>query len=91
MGGSLRAQTAARGSLLLTCDLQTCVSGEVSAQKAYAVLDLRAGFEIDSNWEVALSVNNVLDKRYYLSQDTPDLTVWYGEPRNYMVRIDARY
>lgn len=93
VGGSLRAQTAARGSLLFNCDatLTSCVSTEVTGQSAYAVLDLRAAFEIDANWEVALSVNNVSDKRYYLSQSTPDLNVWYGEPRNFMLRFDARY
>ena len=46
---------------------------------------------ISPNWQVALSVNNVLDKRYYLSQDTPEFSVWYGEPRNFMLRIDAKY
>jgi outer-membrane receptor for ferric coprogen and ferric-rhodotorulic acid len=93
VGGSLRAQTAARGSLLFNCDatLTTCVPTEAAGQSAYAVLDLRAAFEIDANWEVALSVNNVLDKDYYLSQNTPELNVWYGEPRNFMLRFDARY
>jgi outer membrane receptor for ferric coprogen and ferric-rhodotorulic acid len=57
----------------------------------YAVLDLRAGYQIRSNWQVALNVNNSFDKRYYLSQNTPALAVWYGEPRNFMLRIDAKY
>ena len=57
----------------------------------YAVLDLRAGYQISPNWQVALSVNNVLDKRYYLSQDSPLLSLWYGEPRNFRFRIDAKY
>ena len=35
------------------------------------------------------SVNNVLDKRYYLSQDNVNL--WYGDPRNFTLRIDAKY
>jgi outer membrane receptor protein involved in Fe transport len=38
---------------------------------------------------VALSVNNVLDKRYYLSQDNVNL--WHGDPRNFVLRIDAKY
>jgi outer membrane receptor for ferric coprogen and ferric-rhodotorulic acid len=40
-------------------------------------------------WQVALSVNNVLDKRYYLSQDNVNL--WHGDPRNFVLRIDAKY
>ncbi|MEJ0035706.1 MAG: TonB-dependent receptor [Gammaproteobacteria bacterium] len=93
VGGSLRAQTAARGNRLLTCNgqFQDCAPSEVVGQHPYAVSDLRAGFEVDSNWQVALSLNNVLDKRYYLSHNTPAQVVWYGEPRNFMVRIDGKY
>jgi len=36
-------------------------------------------------------MNNVFDKRYYLSQDTLGLENWYGDPRNFMLRIDAKY
>lgn len=60
-------------------------------QPAYAVLDLRAGFEIDRNWQVALSVNNVLDKIYYESIGLTTLRAWYGAPRGWMLRVDARY
>lgn len=91
VGGSLRAQTAARGSGVFFCNSQSCPLGEVRGQKPYAVMDLRAGFDVNRNWQVALSLNNVLDKRYYLSQNSPDTTVWYGEPRNFMLRIDAKY
>jgi outer membrane receptor for ferric coprogen and ferric-rhodotorulic acid len=59
--------------------------------RPYAVLDLRAGYQLHRNWQVALSVNNVLDKRYYLSQEPPGAGFWYGDPRNFMLRIDAKY
>lgn len=93
VGGSLRAQTASRGTLVNFCETLSgpCAAREVGALRRYAVLDLRAGFEIDPTWQVALSVNNVFDKRYYLSQNTPSLDVWFGEPRNYMLRVDAKY
>ena len=93
VGGSLRAQTPARGNRFFSCDaqFQNCVPEEAVGMRAYAVLDLRAGFEVDANWQVALSLNNVFDKRYYLSQNTPTMNVWYGEPRNFMIRIDAKY
>jgi outer membrane receptor protein involved in Fe transport len=61
----------------------------VGVQPAYAVLDLRAAFEVNRHWRVALSVNNALDKRYYESIEL--LKGWYGEPRNWMLRIDGRY
>jgi outer membrane receptor protein involved in Fe transport len=44
-----------------------------------------------TNWQVALNVNNVFDKRYYLSDAAPYTAFWYGEPRNFMLRIDAKY
>jgi outer-membrane receptor for ferric coprogen and ferric-rhodotorulic acid len=93
MGGSLRAQTASPGAPTLRCDaqLQHCGEGALVSTRPYAVLDLRAGYEFSPNWQVALSVNNVLDKRYFVSESTPAFSVWYGEPRNVMLRIDAKF
>jgi outer-membrane receptor for ferric coprogen and ferric-rhodotorulic acid len=97
IGGSLRAQTASPGApgtvLAPRCDAQgqNCVRPVYVTMWPYAVLDLRAGYQLSPNWQVALSVNNVFDKRYYLSQDTPGVELWYGEPRNFMLRIDAKY
>jgi outer-membrane receptor for ferric coprogen and ferric-rhodotorulic acid len=93
IGGALRAQTASPGAATEYCDAQgqNCGLGAEVTMRRYAVLDLRAGYQLSPNWQVALSVNNVFDKRYYLSQDTPTLGVWYGEPRNFVLRIDAKY
>jgi outer membrane receptor for ferric coprogen and ferric-rhodotorulic acid len=60
-------------------------------QGSYAVVDLRAGYEIDSHWRAAFSLNNVFDRVYYQSLGTPQTNNWYGEPRNFLVRIDARF
>jgi outer membrane receptor for ferric coprogen and ferric-rhodotorulic acid len=93
IGGSLRAQTTAPGGTVLGCDAQAqnCRPRAEVTTGPYAVLDLRAGYQIHPNWQVALNVNNTFDKRYYLSQATPGLALWYGEPRNFMLRIDAKY
>jgi outer membrane receptor for ferric coprogen and ferric-rhodotorulic acid len=90
IGGSLHAQTAAPGTEYALCNTQ-CVVGNSATLPSYAVVDLRTGYQLTRNWQVALSVNNVLDKRYYLSQDTPGLSLWYGDPRNFMFRIDAKF
>ena len=88
VGGSLRAQSRAPGTIVASCVRGAgCTDVEVP-QKRFAVLDLRAGFQIDPNWQVALTVNNVVDKRYY---DSLASSLWYGEPRNYALQIDARY
>jgi hypothetical protein len=63
----------------------------------YVVLDLRAGMQIDANWRVDLSVNNVLDKYYYESVTdssalpTRNEDFWYGAPRNYLLKIEAAF
>jgi outer-membrane receptor for ferric coprogen and ferric-rhodotorulic acid len=92
IGGNVRAQTASPGSLLENCDAQgqKCVVSIDVGTRPYAVFDLRAGYQLSPNWQVALSVNNAFDKRYYLSQG-PNAGLWYGDPRNFMVRIDAKY
>jgi outer-membrane receptor for ferric coprogen and ferric-rhodotorulic acid len=93
IGGSLRAQTTPPGGEVEVCDaqFQNCGRRAKVTMWPYAVLDLRAGYQLSPNWQVALSVNNVFDKRHYLSQDTPGVELWYGEPRNFMLRIDAKY
>jgi hypothetical protein len=50
-----------------------------------------AGHHLSRNWRVAPDVNTAFSKRYYLSEATPSPTFWYGEPRNLMLRIDAKY
>jgi outer-membrane receptor for ferric coprogen and ferric-rhodotorulic acid len=60
-------------------------------QNSYAVLDLRAGFEFDRNWQVALSLNNVFDKVYFESIGVAPFDNWYGEPRNLTLRVDGRF
>jgi outer membrane receptor for ferric coprogen and ferric-rhodotorulic acid len=89
----LRAQTATPGAHVLFCDAQapSCVNGALATMRPYAVLDLRAAYQLNRNWQVALSVNNVFDKRYFLSQSTPELSVWYGDPSNFMLRVDAKF
>lgn len=57
-------------------------------QKAYALLDLMARWQIDAQYAVTLNVNNVLDKTYYRS-------TWgyadYGESRNAMLALRAKW
>jgi outer membrane receptor for ferric coprogen and ferric-rhodotorulic acid len=93
VGGSLRAQAKSHGGPITSCDAgqRNCAAREAVFLRPYAVADLRAGFELDANWQVALSVNNVLDKRYFLSQNGGALEVWFGDPRNFMLRIDAKF
>ncbi len=96
IGGSLRAQTTAPPTVFYSCDPLVPVAPSPNCfrdvtTRPYAVLDLRAGYQLSRNWQLALNVNNVFDKRYYLSEDTPSPFFWYGDPRNFMLRVDAKY
>lgn len=101
VGGSLHAQSsAAMGGRFLRCPPQPAACVYVDAgQERYAVLDLRTEVRIDAHWRVALNVNNAFDKVYYESLVAGPvdgsggnlLRPWYGEPRNYMLRIDGQF
>jgi outer membrane receptor for ferric coprogen and ferric-rhodotorulic acid len=90
VGGDLRAQSGIRFSLTRDEGGVPGLTPE-GEQGAYAVLDLRAGFEIDPNWQISLSVNNATDEIYYESIGFAPFDNWYGEPRNVALRIDGRY
>jgi outer membrane receptor for ferric coprogen and ferric-rhodotorulic acid len=92
IGGGVHAQSRTTTHVSYTfCPAPTFVCIPVDAvQPGYVVLDLRAGFEVDRNWRIALGVSNVFDKVYYESLES-NLHAWYGEPRNWMLRIDGRY
>jgi len=102
VGGNLHAQNS------LEVEANQCITGGqpglACRQRAsrlelpgYIVLDLRAGLLVDANWRVDLSVNNVLDKRYFESVSnrselpTRNEDFWYGAPRNYLLKVEAAF
>jgi outer-membrane receptor for ferric coprogen and ferric-rhodotorulic acid len=60
-------------------------------QGSYLFLNLRAGYQIDSHWRAALSVNNIFDRVYYQTIYITRGGNWYGEPRGFVLRIDGKY
>jgi outer membrane receptor for ferric coprogen and ferric-rhodotorulic acid len=62
-----------------------------ATQDPYAVVDLRVAFQIDPNWQAALTVGNVFDEIYYQTLGQSLINNWYGEPRSVALRIDGRY
>jgi outer membrane receptor for ferric coprogen and ferric-rhodotorulic acid len=97
IGGGLSAQSRNYG------DAVVCPSPDASGacfmpeqyirsfQGSFAVVDLRAGYRIDSHWRAALSVNNVFDRVYYQTIGSPNGGNWYGQPRSFLLRIDGNY
>ncbi|MDQ7970266.1 MAG: TonB-dependent siderophore receptor [Oxalicibacterium faecigallinarum] len=57
-------------------------------QKAYAVVDTMARYNIAKNLSATVNLFNVFDKSYYLTSDTNS---YYGAPRNIRVALDMRF
>jgi outer membrane receptor for ferric coprogen and ferric-rhodotorulic acid len=57
----------------------------------YRFADVRASYQIDANWQAALSVNNIFDGYYPETLGGPNNENWHGEPRNVLFRVEATY
>lgn len=56
-------------------------------QGAYAVVDLRAGYEFSDGLSLGVNVNNVLDKHYYSRISSTGRGNYYGSPRTVMMTL----
>jgi len=96
VGGTVQALSSSFESYI-SCpfDAQANCIGQYTlfntVQRSYAIVGLRASYAIDSHWRLALNANNIFDRTYYQSPGTPSGGGWYGNPRNFLVRIDAKY
>jgi outer membrane receptor for ferric coprogen and ferric-rhodotorulic acid len=98
VGGGLLAQSTNSSGAYCSpfggCPLSTSDSYEVFReiiQGSFAVVNLRAGVRIDSHWQAALTVNNLFDRTYYQALGDLNGGNWYGDPRNWQVRIQGKY
>ncbi|MCF4998159.1 TonB-dependent siderophore receptor [Pseudomonas syringae] len=60
-------------------------------QSAYALVDVMASYDIDSNWSTSLNLNNVTDRKYLLSLYNSATTASYGAPRNVVASLTWKY
>lgn len=60
-------------------------------QSGYAIWNLRVGYKLDDHWSLALNINNLFDKEYYLRLGTVASGNRYGEPRNTMVTLRGTF
>lgn len=97
IGGSVQAQSSNFEAGSVCAQLNSFGNCLVSqqyfreVQGSFAVIDFRAGYQIDHHWRAALSANNVFDRVYYQTIGVPAGDNWYGEPRGYVLRVDAKY
>jgi outer membrane receptor for ferric coprogen and ferric-rhodotorulic acid len=62
----------------------------VVRQNAYGLVDLMAGYDIDSHWSTALNLNNITDRKYLLSMYSQTASS-YGAPRNLTASVTWKY
>ncbi|MAM75878.1 MAG: TonB-dependent siderophore receptor [Tistrella sp.] len=55
-------------------------------QPAYAVVDAQIGYRLNGQWSATLTVNNLLDKTYYIRVPARFYGL-YGDPRNFTVTL----
>lgn len=60
-------------------------------QGAYAVVNLRAGYEFDERISLSVNVNNVLDKTYYARISSTGRGNYFGTPRTVFATLRFAY
>lgn len=90
VGAAVRWQDAIKTAVTLTGDDGYTVIGTADAkQKAYAVVDLMASYDIDPNWSVSANLNNLTDEKYLSSLYWTQ--AYYGAPRNVSATLTWKY
>jgi len=97
MGGSIYAQDDVHNDSRGCPDLSPsgfCRSGFQDFRKtqgSYVIVSPRIGYQVDDHWQIALNIENLFDRHYYEGIGSINGGNWYGEPRNFLVRLDGRF
>ncbi|GAA5013530.1 TonB-dependent receptor [Acinetobacter puyangensis] len=57
----------------------------------FAVFSLQAGYKINPDLNISLNVNNIFDTNYFVGMGYAANRWMYGEPRNFMLTLRAKY
>jgi len=60
-------------------------------QGGYAVASLKLGYQINPNWDAALTINNMFDRKYYRILGYQAFNNFYGDPRSAMLTVRAKF
>lgn len=61
------------------------------SQASYAVWSARIDYKLTPDWNIALNIHNLFDKRYYQTVGTSARGNFYGEPRNAMLTLRGSF
>lgn len=62
-----------------------------STQGGYAVLNAMAAYRFNAAWSLQANVNNLTDKLYYAKYGPTGIGNYYGDPRNVLVSLRAKF
>ncbi|MCQ0986039.1 TonB-dependent siderophore receptor [Jiella marina] len=79
------------GGVKIYSDFSAVSRGTTINAPGYEVVDLRLGYEFNENLEANLLVNNVFDEKYYARVGSNSVFDFYGEPRNAMFSVKAKF
>ena len=80
------------GSVYAQDKIYRSETGYHTAQGAYAIAGLTAGYRIDSHWQLRVNVENLFDRKYYsaLGYSWSGGLDRYGAPRSLLVSLNYR-
>ncbi|MBO0903736.1 TonB-dependent siderophore receptor [Jiella sonneratiae] len=70
----------------------SAVSGSTTIEApGYEVVDLQLGYEFNENLSAKLRINNLFDEKYYARVGSTSVFNFYGEERNAMLTLKAKF
>lgn len=92
-GGGLTwfSSTFGGNAAVFNADGTVRTRSSIVRQGSYAVLDLRAGYEINGRLSLSVNVNNVLDRNYYARISSTGRGNYYGSPRSVFATLRYTY
>lgn len=57
----------------------------------HAIYNAAVSHQFNRQWQAQLNINNVFDKRYYRSVNTPSHSNWYGTPRSFLLTVRGQF
>jgi len=79
------------GGLRVLSSFYTNLGNVRITQGAYAVVDAQVGYKVTDNVQASFTVGNLFDEKYYSRVGGGGFFNFYGEPRNYMVKLSAAF
>lgn len=57
----------------------------------YALFNAQLGYQVNDQWSLNLTIDNLLDKKYYEKLSSPTRQNFYGEPRRVVLALKTKF